>query len=438
MIQFSIDLLAVILELLIYAVFFHHFLGKTKFAAPIMALIYGAVGVLSMVVSYCPVPDMVHRFSYIAVIVLLALCYQGQLFVKLLVPFVFQAASIAVEKSYAMILGPMRMAMECYGAAGFQLYYFTGVVLSNLTILLMVKLLGNGRAYLFVRRQDLDYPVYFAVLFAVPVCMLYCIDQTGSLMMQTGNFSLPMVITVILLTALTAAFLLLFDVLLQGLERKRQIEVLGKQLELEQEYHTILLDKHQQFQALRHDMKQNMSNIANLIKNEHYSEAMQYAQDQCGQLAQTAVIQTGHPLMDTILTVKESQARQCGAQMQSYVAAELEVLPLDIGDVASICSNALSNAIEAVEQIEDTDTRKIWFQMVQDAGYLHIVVRNTTVGEVKIQNNQILTTKEDKIAHGFGLQIIQRITAKYEGTCTLEYHSGMFSMKVLLPTNMKA
>ena len=433
MIQFSIEILAIVLELLIYMVFFHEFFGKAKFSTAVMVLIYTVIGIVSLAVSCLPVSNIIHWCIYIGAILILALCYQGHLFVKLLVPFVFQLASMAVEKCYAMILGPMRMAMELYDDAGFSLYYFTGVVLSNLTILLMVKLLANGREYLFVRRQDLDYPMYFVVLFIVPICLFYCIEQVGTLIVQTGAFTLPMILTEILLTALTTAFLLLFDVLLQGLERKRQIELLGKQLELERQYHTILLDKHQQFQELRHDMKQNMNAIAGLIKNEHYSEAMQYAEQQSGQLACTSVIETGHPLLDTILTVKEQQAAQEHAQMHTYISADLQALPIDIGDIVSICSNGLTNAIEAVRHIENTDERKIWFHITQDHGYLHIVVRNTVAADLKIQENHIATTKEDKTMHGFGLQIIRRITAKYEGTCTLECRNQIFSLKVILP-----
>lgn len=435
MIRFSIELLAIILELLIYLVFFHDFFGKARFSTPVMTLIYISIGAISMVVSYFPVPDMVQTISYIGTIMLLGLCYQGQLFVKLFVPFLFQIASINVEQSMAMILGPMRIAVELYGEAGFNLYYFTGVVLSNLTILLLVKLLANGRDYLFIKRQDIDYPVYFVVLFAVPLCLFYCIERMAELIARIGDFSLSMILPVLLLTMLITAFLLLFDILLQSLERKRQIELLGKQLELEQQYHAILLDKHQQFQGLRHDMKQNMSNIANLIKNEHFTEAMQYAQQQSGQLAQTSVVETGHPLLDSILTVKETQANQSGIQMQTYVSAELQQISVDVSDIVSICSNALTNAIEAVSQITQPDARKIWFHLTQDESYLHIVVRNTTAGEVKIQNNTIPTTKADKTTHGFGLQIIQRITAKYEGTCTLDYHNQMFSIKIILPLN---
>ena len=433
MTKFWIDVLAIILELLIYMVFFHHFFGTAKFTKLTMAGIYSVIGIVSLIVSYFPVPDTVQTISYLGTIMLLALCYQGKIFIKLFVPFAFQLASMAVEKSYAMILGPMRLAVELYGDAGFNLYYFTGVVLSNLTILLLVKVLAAKYMHSYAKRQDMDIPLHYIVLFAVPLFMFYCIEQMALLITQTGDFSPHRIIAILVLTGFTMAFLLLFDVLLQSIERKKQLELLGKQLELEHQYHAILLDKHQQFQGLRHDMKQNMNNIANLIKNEHYTEAMQYAEQQSGQLAQTSVIETGHPLLDSILTVKEQQAHQVNAQVHTFIAAELSQLSVDIGDIASICSNAMDNAIEAVCQVESQEERKIWFTITQEQHFLHIVVRNTVAEDIKIMSNRIPTTKEDPALHGFGLQIIQRITAKYNGNCALECHDRMFSIKIILP-----
>ena len=119
--------------------------------------------------------------------------------------------------------------------------------------------------------------------------------------------------------------------------------------------------------------------------------------------------------------------------MHKCIPIFLPALYIDIGDIVSICSNGLTNAIEAVRHIENTDERKIWFHITQDHGYLHIVVRNTVASDLKIQENHIATTKDDKTMHGFGLQIIRRITAKYEGTCTLECRNQIFSLRIILP-----
>lgn len=433
MILIAIDVLAIVLELIIYYFFFKHFFGKPHFSKGTMLAIYVAVGLYSFGVSYFSVPDIVQTVSYLAVIVLLALCYVGALVAKVVVPFIFQMVSMMIEECMAVLLFPLKIEVQQYGDAGFQVYYFTGVVLSNLAILLLVRFLAGGKDYLFMKKREIPFSLYFIILLVFPVGLLFCIDQMALLMVRAGTISGYTVFPILLLTALATAFFFAFDGMLQNQEDKKQLEVLHNQLEQEQKYHAALLDKHQQFQALRHDMKQNFSNIAGLIKNEHYADALQYAQEQSGQLAAVSAIHTGQPLLDTILTNKEEQAKQIDAQLESYVSADWQHIFIDINALASLCGNALNNALEAVIQIPQPQQRKIWCHITQDGAYLHIMIRNTTAHDVKIVDNDIVTTKKDKATHGFGLKIIRNITAKYDGTYTLQYKDGLFTLRVLLP-----
>lgn len=431
----AIDALAICLELIIYFFFFRHFFGKAKFSPKTMFAIYAGLGVVSFCLSWLAVPDMVQTTGYFAVILLLAACYKGQLFVKLFVPFLFQTIGFMVENCYALLLEPLRLEGLAYGEAGRNVYYFTGVVLSNLTILFLVRFLANTKDYLFIKKHDIEIPLYFSVLFMFPAAMLFVINQLEMLVLKMGQISLFAMLPALILTGFTVAFFFFFDGLLQSIQNKQQLELLRSQLEQEQQYHTILLNKHQKFQQLRHDMKYSFGNIAGLIKNGHNDEALQYAQQQSGQLASTSVIETGHPLLDTMLTIREDQAKTLGAEFQSYVTADLSKVEISMDDLASLCSNALSNAVEAVAHIADPAQRKIWCNITQDKQYLHIAVRNTTANDVPITDNTVETTKTDKILHGFGLKIIRQITEKYNGTYTLQCKNRMFTVQITLPTN---
>ena len=429
----AIDALAIVLELIVYYFFFKYFFGKPHFSKGAMMAIYLAVGLYSFGVSYFPVPGIVQIASYLAAIILLAFCYDGALIAKIIVPFIFQILSMMIEQCMAVLLFPLKMEVQQYGNAGFQVYYFTGVVLSNLAILLLVRFLAGSKDYLFMKKQEIPFSVYFIILLLFPAGLLFCIDQMALLMVRAGTISGYTVFPVLLLTTLAIAFFFAFDWVLQSQQNKKQLEVLYNQLEQEQKYHAALLDKHQQFQALRHDMKQNFSNIAGLIKNEHYADALQYAQNQSGQLASVSAINTGQPLLDTILTSKEEQAKQINAQLESYVSADWQHIFIDINALASLCANALNNALEAVAQIPQPQQRKILCSITQEGEYLHVIVRNTTAHDVKIVDNDIATTKKDKALHGYGLKIIRNITAKYDGTYTLQYRDRLFTLRILLP-----
>lgn len=263
--------------------------------------------------------------------------------------------------------------------------------------------------------------------------MLFIIDQYTLAISQLGVINVFTVLPLLLLTVITVAFFFLFDAILHAIQNKQLLEISNKQLEQEQQYHIILLNKHQQFQKLRHDMKDDFNNIAGLIKNNHCEDALVFAQKQSGQLALTAAIQTGYPMLDTILTLKEEQARQQNIQLQSYVSGNLALKGLNMDDLASLCSNVLNNALEAVAKVTEPEQRNIWCQLVQNKGYLYFTVRNATAEPVCIEHDSIVSTKTDKKLHGFGLTIIKSIVKKYDGSYSFSYEEGLFTVKIVLP-----
>lgn len=138
----------------------------------------------------------------------------------------------------------MRIALQSYGAEWQLFHYFIGIVLSNLTILLVLRLLSGYQGYLFLRRQDIPFPLYFVVLFFFPLMILYIIDQFSLLSAQAGVLGWQTVWVVLLLTMIAIAFFFLFDAMLQTMYNRQQMDLLRKQLAQEQEYHAILLNKH--------------------------------------------------------------------------------------------------------------------------------------------------------------------------------------------------
>lgn len=132
-----------------------------------------------------------------------------------------------------------------------------------------MRLLTSYQGYLFLRRQDIPFPLYFVVLFFFPLMILYIIDQFSLLSAQAGALGWQTVWVVVLLTVIAIAFFFLFDAMLQTMYNRQQMDLLRKQLAQEQEYHAVLLNKHQQLQELRHDSRKHFETVAGLLKNGH-------------------------------------------------------------------------------------------------------------------------------------------------------------------------
>lgn len=297
-IEFLLNALSVCFELLIYYYFFHFFFDRSKYSKKTMWVAYLLVGIASLILSNTALSIIEKRISYFLIILSLSIFYNGSFFLKCFLSFLFQAISIMVERSYNTLLIPLRIYLESYAPFGKYIEYFIGIVLSNLTIIFVLRFLRSCKKYFFIRKQS-KIPKKYCILFLFPILTFFIIDQFYSLIMKSGEFSFYAVLPIFILTMINIAFFILFDYIILFDENKKKLDIMQKQIAQEQQYHQILLNKHQQFQGMRHDMQKHFNTLAGLIKNGHYKEAERFAENQSGKLAATSTIETGVPLLDT-------------------------------------------------------------------------------------------------------------------------------------------
>lgn len=439
MLDLLLDLLSVVLELVIYCFFFRSFFGKGKFSFPIMVMIYLGIGVFSLYLSVIYPIGFIRQFGYFSVVWLLALCYKGNLFIRFFLPFLFQTISMMIEQSYAALLQPVRAMLLMYSTYGEYIYYLMGILLSNFTILLLTKLFSLRKEYILLHQNSIRFSAYALFLLIFPLGMSYSVDWLRKLMEISNNtqINFDAGIVIVILTIFSIAYFFLFGFILQYQQKQQENILLQKQVEQERGYHEILLTKHQQLQSLRHDIKRQFDTIAGLLYGEHIQEALVIAENQSGKLAMVAVVQSGHPLIDTVLTIKEDQAQQISARFKYHISVAIDVGNIAPDDLASLLGNILDNAIEAVAKIPASEDREIRCHLTQDDNHLYIIVHNTVVEDINIVSDYIATTKPYRELHGFGLANIKNIVQKYGGKYHLKCINKTFTIKIVLPIDME-
>ena len=102
-------------------------------------------------------------------------------------------------------------------------------------------------------------------------------------------------------------------------------------------------------------------------------------------------------------------------------------------DIYSLFGNAIDNAIEAVERIEDDEKRCIIVRVKKSRGMVLVHIENYYNGELSFKGGLPQTTKKDKRYHGFGMKSIRMIVEKYHGYFSTKSTDGIFSLDILLP-----
>ena len=103
-------------------------------------------------------------------------------------------------------------------------------------------------------------------------------------------------------------------------------------------------------------------------------------------------------------------------------------------DLCSIFGNALDNAIEAAEQVEDIQNRFISIKGGANANLYIVRITNSCSGKLLHKENGLLdTTKKNRAGHGIGLESIQRTLQRYHGVLTYQVEDNAFVLKFSLP-----
>ena len=110
---------------------------------------------------------------------------------------------------------------------------------------------------------------------------------------------------------------------------------------------------------------------------------------------------------------------------------------LDVMDLCSIFGNAIDNAIEYEQRVEDKSCRLIKVTVRTQNQFLLIQIQNYCTEAIQMKNGTIATSKRDKQIHGYGIKSIRRAVEKYDGSLTLEQDDDWFILTALIPIPMQ-
>ena len=136
--------------------------------------------------------------------------------------------------------------------------------------------------------------------------------------------------------------------------------------------------------------------------------------------------------INTIVNVKKEQAEKLGIAFETQLDVP-DNINIDKIDLCSIYSNLLNNAIEACQHITDKKIKKIiYVKTALKAEYLIVKVQNPKNGNLNIENGNIKTNKKNTMNHGFGLELLQRISERYNGQLDFQFDEKTFTATMII------
>ncbi len=244
-----------------------------------------------------------------------------------------------------------------------------------------------------------------------------------------GYAELPTVIVSMVLLAINLIVFYLYDQLLKYYEDKIRNKVLDQQNSAYKNQFEIIERSRKNTDLLKHDMKNHIIAIGNLISEDSNEEVIQYLYTISSTMdIRDEYVRSGNKHVDSILNYKIKVAKTEGIDVDVgiQIPVELNIEPFDI---SVVLGNLLDNAVEAVRNI---DEKKIDFDMKMYKSVLFIKISNHYTGKIEKNKNHIKSTKQASEKHGLGLKSIENSINKYNGIMDIDYNGNKFEVNVMM------
>ncbi len=185
---------------------------------------------------------------------------------------------------------------------------------------------------------------------------------------------------------------------------------------------------------LRHDMKNHLFCIQDLLSRGEKQELAAYLEELNTRLSKNAGdISLGNEIADAICWEKARLAEEKGIRITAdgKISSKAKILPTDI---CTIFANALDNALE---YLENSGLANPWIHIgIQNQGNLLCLVFENPVADNIVLPVEGKTTKNPQHHQGLGLSNIRQAAERYQGTLRTEVppeqNSKIFRLEVLL------
>lgn len=183
---------------------------------------------------------------------------------------------------------------------------------------------------------------------------------------------------------------------------------------------------------LYHDMRNHFSLLQSYLAEGNIAQAQEYLQKLGGDSPATSIEKrTGMEAIDYILSQKAAKAENLGIAMDIHAEYPKEC-SIDPVDLCTILTNLLDNAIEACGQLPEGMERKITLTIRRIHQFIIIRLSNSAAAEPVIKNGKLITSKQDKAHHGWGLKSVKSAVEKYQGTMEYKYEDHLFTVSVMM------
>ncbi len=356
---------------------------------------------------------------------------------------------IAMERiDYSLILLAISTgAMTVYNMSMNGGYYFLPDSINNLftnsTIKYIIPI--SVIIYIILNRKKKLFKYYinicFLLLACIPVFYIISLIGNGNLassinyMFSSALFFgtyLAMFHWLTLFIVISCAIAALVYHIFSFAGVEAEANFLKTQNEITRKSYDTVLKSFRQTSGLRHRWKSDIIALQLMYNQNKIEEMGKYLERLGGTVNNMPKIEfSANYTINSIIQYAAAEADSMGIKLNADVLAD-EKLNISDEDLCTLLVNMLDNAIEACKDTENTREKSIDIRIKQSKNFLSVKCSNTCHMDIKKSNNDLKTTKKDKLNHGFGLKQMERVARKYNSLLDINMSDGTFTVQTSL------
>lgn len=358
---------------------------------------------------------------------LLADVFDLKLHNKILFTVLFIGISSVIELIVvALIMALFSITME---EATTGLYNIMGLILSKHLAILLFRFIKHSKHNILPAK----YKKHYSIVYTLPITTLITIFPFFySMQYSTLNLSLNFVyiVSLILLVMSNVLIFHYIDGIVETLQNEQRLAYAEKLVQQQKKQYDLLFEQNHTIMKLKHDYKNFIIGTLSELEQKKYSSVSKRLHNEINAIEDfSKKALTGNSIIDTILNHKIAAAKDKNISIDlSY--KNIHQINISGIDLSILLGNALDNAIEATEKLLEKNNKNISVFIAQQDQRIIITITNFVLNNIEIDN--LKTSKDDTLLHGYGIINMKNIATKYNGEISFSCVNNIFRTSIFL------
>lgn len=308
------------------------------------------------------------------------------------------------------------------------MFQILGIVLSKMIMLLVLVVMTLSKYKL---SYSLTMPKCLSLLLmplSTIILSLVHINWYVQYPIQAPATTWFSLLSYIVLILSNIAVFYLIDRSYKDAEKDKQLTLVTGLLTAQAAQYEQLQTHNQEILKIRHDHKNFILGLLTELDNQNYDGIRTTLLSEYECLSQPSELETKHSVIATVVKMKSAYAKTLGITI-NFEYHELHKINISAIDIAIILGNALDNAIEAAERVEDT-AKHINILAKVNHNVIVMVIKNPVAETVNPE--RMISTKRGDGSFGYGVESMKRLAKKHDGEIIFACENRVFETNIVI------